>query len=194
MNGEWCLESSDHCIICSGSPRKSAPVTDSCLLALSVQTPMRARQPPNAHLVHDSVIGYLWTKTCKLKNFLEKFQQLSCCRWLLRLLCNSDLIGSCCYRFFPMAVHWPVIAAGGKAGAPWFVNWCALLYWYHSLQVLCCLFGQHLLSTQLPLALPVPVDLYPMVGTWSCQPKQDFKIMPHPGSNASDSIRMILIW
>ena len=54
-----------------------------------------------------------------------------------------------------------------------------------------------MLSSQLPLALPVdPVVLYSIAGAWSYQPKQDFKIMPHPGSNASDkgnkaSIRMI---
>ena len=162
MNSEWCPESSDHCIICSDSPRNSAPVTDSCLLALNVEHQCAQASPKRAPSLYTTQLS----DTCKLKlanwKFLGKgssslFVVGACC-----VLCNSDLIRPCCYCCFPMAGHWPVIVAGGRAGAP--DSSIGVLYCIDIIVAICsCSVASVVVPTQLPLALPVCDGLFPIV-------------------------------
>ena len=86
----------------------------------------------------------------------------------------------------PLADHWPVIVAGGRAGAP-NPSIGVLIVGF---DIIVCKFfvacSDNVIVAAIAIGLTVCDGLFPIAACGVISFKQDFKIMPHPGSNASD--------
>ena len=142
----------------------------------------------------------------------QPFQTRTCTRLSYRILANWKilesfsllvLVASCVTQTSsglvvtaasPLADHWPVIVAGGRAGAPNSSIGVLCCCWYHGLQILCCR-CVGIPSDPIAISLTLCDGLFLIAACGVISFKQDFKIMPHPGSNASDkSNKLVLEW
>ena len=86
-----------------------------------MRVPAKVRLQTRTSLVHVSAVANLSNSTESFGKKVSRKEERSNVvvdAVVVAAVGNSDLMEPCCYCCFPMAGHWPVIVAGGRAGAP----------------------------------------------------------------------------